>query len=418
MKAKILTGSWRGAAAMTTAWLAIAGCDPAMGDPTGSAPFDAGPGGNGSRVGQDAWYSSAACAEARPLALEGQPCCPALGADACGAGLFCAAFDGRTIPTCYRERSRRSGERCGDDRHCEHGSCNLDVGRCRAGEEEVCEREVGCAPNMSGVRQVCLDYGDGRGRCVANRGTSSEWCTLDEHCLDGTCTMVTGRCGSGTTGDGCDDDEDCVGIPCIDHRCQGGRAGDLCRSDEHCREGRCIEGRCSTGETGHGCTRHEDCRSYCNLETRTCGAPCYEWSDCGEGRICSVERRCVVPGSGEFLDRCTRDEDCLSGGCTVSYPSLTTRACASVGGPGAPCDAAHGCTSPAFCSGNRCVLPERYICGISTDRFEYVVNACAFGLRCNPEFLSDRRCSNDLSRICRNHAECGEGRCGFVYACS
>lgn len=39
-------------------------------------------------------------------------CCPSFGADACGAGLFCAALDGRTIPTCYPEHSRAEGATC------------------------------------------------------------------------------------------------------------------------------------------------------------------------------------------------------------------------------------------------------------------------------------------------------------------
>ena len=46
-----------------------------------------------------------------------QPCCLSHGADACGAGLFCAAFDGRKIPTCYTENSRADRATCFQDNH-------------------------------------------------------------------------------------------------------------------------------------------------------------------------------------------------------------------------------------------------------------------------------------------------------------
>ena len=53
-----------------------------------------------------------------------QPCCIAYGIDACGPNLFCAAFDGRSQPACYVDRSRLDGESCGADKHCLGASCN------------------------------------------------------------------------------------------------------------------------------------------------------------------------------------------------------------------------------------------------------------------------------------------------------
>ncbi|MCP4806263.1 MAG: hypothetical protein GY913_05700 [Proteobacteria bacterium] len=47
-----------------------------------------------------------------------EPCEPAHGIDACGAGLFCAALDGRSQPTCYPLYSRQNGESCDDDDNC------------------------------------------------------------------------------------------------------------------------------------------------------------------------------------------------------------------------------------------------------------------------------------------------------------
>jgi hypothetical protein len=51
------------------------------------------------------------------------PCCLDRGADACGAGLFCAAFDGRTQPTCYPEHSRLAGEACTGNVQCQSSAC-------------------------------------------------------------------------------------------------------------------------------------------------------------------------------------------------------------------------------------------------------------------------------------------------------
>ncbi len=58
------------------------------------------------------------------------PCCPDRGADACGAGLFCAAFDGRTQPTCYAEHSRSDGATCTADMQCQSSSCHPATGTC------------------------------------------------------------------------------------------------------------------------------------------------------------------------------------------------------------------------------------------------------------------------------------------------
>jgi len=53
-----------------------------------------------------------------------EACCAERGADACGAGLFCAAFDGRTQTTCYAERSRADGQTCTENIQCEGNACN------------------------------------------------------------------------------------------------------------------------------------------------------------------------------------------------------------------------------------------------------------------------------------------------------
>lgn len=63
-----------------------------------------------------------------PVQPLSQPCCIGLGPDACVLGAFCAALDGRAVPVCYAERSRRDGESCTDDVQCTSGTCGS--GRC------------------------------------------------------------------------------------------------------------------------------------------------------------------------------------------------------------------------------------------------------------------------------------------------
>jgi len=127
-----------------------------------------------------------------------EPCCPGHGVDACGAGLFCAAFDGRTIPSCYPERSRLDGESCTADAQCVSESCNVEVSRCRWGSGE-CESAVGCAP-VSGSTRVCARDMDRVYRCnFVGSGADNDPCAVDADCHSGTCdagaSLCVGPCG-------------------------------------------------------------------------------------------------------------------------------------------------------------------------------------------------------------------------------
>ena len=59
-----------------------------------------------------------------------EPCCEAYGVDACGAGLVCAALDGRTASTCYVEGSRADGKTCTADALCVSGACDKTLHTC------------------------------------------------------------------------------------------------------------------------------------------------------------------------------------------------------------------------------------------------------------------------------------------------
>lgn len=117
-----------------------------------------------------------------------EPCCLDLGVDACGANLFCATFDGRTVPTCFANHSRQDGLACAEDDHCASGSCNEEHGLCRSAPGTECTFPVGCAPAPTGARYGCVD-----GRCS--------------------------RVGDGDLGSTCGENDDCLSLICENGRC-------------------------------------------------------------------------------------------------------------------------------------------------------------------------------------------------------
>jgi hypothetical protein len=143
-----------------------------------------------------------------------QACCPAWGVDACGPGLFCAAFDGRTVDACYVVGSRKAGETCTADEQCESTSCNVAAGVCHAATGAPCTESAGCAGD-----QVCA---------------------ADPQCHQSACSSLT--CQPVEQGLVCATDTDCNsadGFVCdTDHLCGW--------SDGH----PCIPGyeRCVTGD--------------------------------------------------------------------------------------------------------------------------------------------------------------------------
>jgi hypothetical protein len=110
--------------------------------------------------------TSGSCTHPASQALS-QACCTERGADACGAGLFCAAFDGRTQATCYAEGSRADGQTCTADIQCSGNSCNASgickkatppppppTGKC----PPTCKADTDCAatcPAIAGAVACC-----------------------------------------------------------------------------------------------------------------------------------------------------------------------------------------------------------------------------------------------------------------------
>ena len=104
------------------------------GDGNGS---DRGPGSPDAATAQD-------CSGVDPAAGPSAECCLAYGEDACGAGLVCAALEGRTIPVCYAERSRASGEDCTEDKLCKTGLCDVEKSVCKKELYGYCRRSDEC----------------------------------------------------------------------------------------------------------------------------------------------------------------------------------------------------------------------------------------------------------------------------------
>ncbi|MDF2693183.1 MAG: hypothetical protein K0S65_1566, partial [Labilithrix sp.] len=161
-----------------------------------------------------------------------QPCCLAKGIDACGANLFCAAFDGRKQPTCYAERSRLDMTECAEDRHCTSGSCNVESGQCRSMPGASCSEAIGCA-TVSGDRMICL-----KDRCTTSDGELGDPCVHDTDCTNGTCSAEN-RC-VGKTGASCSSANDCGdGLCCKGNKCSDcrGGVGDGCGFFMECQPG-------------------------------------------------------------------------------------------------------------------------------------------------------------------------------------
>ena len=199
--------------------LTVAGCSGSsqttgpVGD--GGAEHDAAARDGGPAVDQD-------CSGLASSQSVSQPCCLAQGIDACGANLFCAAFDGRKQPTCYVEHSRLDTAECTEDRQCMSGSCNVEQSKCRSTPGTMCSEAVGCA-TASGTRSVCV-----AARCTTTDGKTGSPCAVEADCTSGTCNA--------------------------EHRCVG-KAGATCTqgSSNECAAGLCCKGTtCADCRGGEG----------------------------------------------------------------------------------------------------------------------------------------------------------------------
>lgn len=168
-------------------------------------------------AGSAASGSNASCRDIPASRGASESCCPDYGLDACGAGLVCAALDGRTIATCYLEKSRKALESCTVDALCASGDCNEMAGRCKSITGEACDAAVGCLP-LNGTNQHPV--------CVAPLISPPKGADLSRReCGE---TPATGACSYCTSDADCNDN---AGYKCLGNRCLGGHGASMITED-------------------------------------------------------------------------------------------------------------------------------------------------------------------------------------------
>lgn len=286
------------------------------------------------------------------------PCCPAHGVDACGANLFCAAFDGRKQATCYAEYSRLDGQECTGERQCTSFSCNVQKRACRAMPGFECDPAIGCAPAPSGDRFACAP--------------GSEQCE---------------PIGSGGAGELCEVDGDCdLGLVCTSAACTEG-----CRDDAQCASGSCnvAEGACRAGP-GEDCDLDVGC------------APAG-----GKRNVCS-RGSCVPVGTGEIGQPCETEADCDGELECWSHICVTgQRLCPGVTSEPGPCALAdeQGCED--------CRWNNSYYCDEACPQAYERAGRCANLHQCE---TMDCIIENCRSQHCA-YMECAQVSCPVYEAC-
>lgn len=220
--------------------------------------------------------ASGASCPVGPSQGSAEQCCLSYGADACGAGLFCAAFDGRTVPTCYSNGSRRDGQTCTADAQCSSMSCNTMVDACRTAAS-MCDPEIGCAP-QTGSRRTCVPSNATQGTCQdVGNGTEGSLCADDTDCTAGRCDASTARCSSGTAPN----------------------LGARCSADADCR-----------APTGMALCRPLVAQSSSNLDGYCVQACDYSAGSCPSTHYCLPPDGNVISGPGSCVPLCATADEC------------------------------------------------------------------------------------------------------------
>jgi hypothetical protein len=334
-----------------------------------------------------------------------QECCPSFGVDACGALLFCAAFDGRTTPTCYPERSRTDGQECSEDRQCTSSACNAIARKCKALLGQPCTATVGCAPAPDGEGTVCDTTGSDP-RCRTTSRELGGLCEADAGCNSGHCRQM--RCIQGPGG-ACMSDTDCLGGFCAPGpggpTCATGTIGSPCRLSADCTEGQCVLGACARPGLGTPCALQIDCgpvAPHCvnnACGTGEAGSPCNLPTDCAAAAPHCVGRQCSA-SLGALGDMCASAADCTAGLACNGLPPILSF-CDGPRNLRDRCAATTECAQFAFppalvCdpASMTCLLPAGKECVISADCQS---QQCA---------AMGRRCSFDRARTCSSDSQC------------
>jgi|GEM_PF-2650316 len=204
-------------------------------------------------VGCGGTASSGACQSLYP-ASQGlsAPCCLGWGVDACGAGLTCAALDGRSQPTCYPAFSRADGLECNTDVQCVSHACDTS-GVCKSMPGAKCTAVIGCGPGGLDSPYYC---GSGQ-RCVPCESKSNV----------AACRMPAGSGGADLARN----------TTCVDDTGNSKGVGQVCNANSECVD-------------------HQSPSCFPTPDGSFCTAPCHAGDDCGENAECT--QLSPMPGKG------------------------------------------------------------------------------------------------------------------------
>jgi uncharacterized repeat protein (TIGR01451 family) len=246
----------------------------------------------------------------------------------CGSNRQCGLGDGQSP--------------CESDAQCQSGKCQLDSGRCVAGDagctrDEDCPIEDHCNSTLFRC-EADLDDGtslpgdsDSGGRCTSE---------VAKLCASGACNPETDACAS-VGGNECSEDSQCASNACIDGRCGSPDGAGECTQQNAasvCQSGICQADLYRCVAVKNGCTGDADCAAgtYCDGRSLACVPRLYAGaklpSDDMHASTCSADVATAV---------------CESGACNAR-----TNACALV--VGMPCAQANECASNA-CLHDTCV---------------------------------------------------------------
>ena len=282
----------------------------------------------------------------------------------CDDDLFCTADDVCTAGECTG-----SGDPCDDGDSCTTGTCNEQRNQCtqeNAADGTACDDGSLCTTG-----DVCE-----AGECA---GTAPD-CDDDNPCTDDSCDEETGECVGTNNTASCDDGVFCtIDDICVDGTCTGG-APNPCGDDDVC--------------TTDACNETED--------TCTHGAAA-DGIECDDGLFCTVDDACaagVCTGGGP--NACSDDNTCTTDECMEQNDSCKNQKVAN----GESCEDGSACTSGDTCDNGVCTAGEPTVCDddnlCTNDSCEEESGGCVFDpntIPCNDGFF------------CTIGDRCGDGEC-------
>ncbi len=242
-----------------------------------------------------------------------------------------------------------NGQACGDAdvcngiETCQNGDCQLGtLLACNDGNpctDDACDSALGCTHTP--VANCCFTDGD----CV-----DSDACTVNERCINGSCTSDTRNCNDGNpcSADSCNPASGCVNTDLVD--------GTSC-SDANACDG--VE-LCNAGDCQAGVAPDCDDRNFCTVDTCDNGSGCQHApvanccnsnTQCADADLCSVNERCTAQHS------CASDpRNCDDGNvCTQDTCTNPLVGCVHTPLGSGTCDDGSLCTSADACSAGSCV---------------------------------------------------------------